>query len=107
MTKFWSISLAAVILTAAAVPLIAQSPFDIKPEEDPNGLNPQSEGLIPVVIFSTSAFDAYAEVDETSVRFGRGVVISYWQYIKLGVPVTLAAALLSMAVLSLEYWLVS
>jgi arsenical pump membrane protein len=37
----------------------------------------------------------------------RGVVISYWQYIKLGVPVTLAAALLSMGVLSLEYWLVS
>jgi arsenical pump membrane protein len=37
----------------------------------------------------------------------RGVVISYWQYIKLGVPVTVVAALLSMAVLSLEYWLVS
>ena len=37
----------------------------------------------------------------------RGVEISYWQYIKLGVPVTVVAALLSMAVLGLEYWLVS
>lgn len=33
----------------------------------------------------------------------RGVEISYWQYVKLGVPVTLAAAILSMAVLGLEY----
>ena len=35
----------------------------------------------------------------------RGVEISYWQYVKLGVPITMAAALLSMAVLALEYWL--
>jgi len=37
----------------------------------------------------------------------RGVEISYRLYIRLGVPVTLAAALLSMAALGLEYWLVS
>lgn len=33
----------------------------------------------------------------------RGVEISYWQYIKLGVPVTLAAILLSVLTLNLEY----
>jgi len=35
----------------------------------------------------------------------RGVEISYWQYVRLGVPITLVAALLSMVVLALEYWL--
>ena len=90
MTKLRTVCLAAVILAPAAAPLAtvgdpndlakeaqtpARAPFDvqieIKPEEDPNWLNPESEGLIPVVIFSTSDFDAYAEVDEESVRFGR------------------------------------
>ena len=33
----------------------------------------------------------------------RGVEISYWQYVKLGVPVTLAAVILSLGVLALEY----
>ncbi len=33
----------------------------------------------------------------------KGVEISYWQYIKLGVPVTLAAILLSVLTLNLEY----
>lgn len=33
----------------------------------------------------------------------RGVEISYWQYVKLGVPVTLAAAVASLGVLALEY----
>lgn len=33
----------------------------------------------------------------------RGVEISYWQYIKLGVPVTLIALLLSLLMLNLEY----
>ncbi len=31
--------------------------------------------------------------------------IPYRQYIKLGVPVTLAATILSLATLNLEYWL--
>jgi Na+/H+ antiporter NhaD/arsenite permease-like protein len=31
------------------------------------------------------------------------VEISYWQYVKLGVPVTLAAVVLSLGVLALEY----
>jgi arsenical pump membrane protein len=33
----------------------------------------------------------------------KGVEISYWQYIKLGVPITLAAILLSVLTLNLEY----
>jgi len=33
----------------------------------------------------------------------RGVEISYWQYIKIGVPVTLSAILLSVLALNLEY----
>ena len=33
----------------------------------------------------------------------RGVEISYWQYVKLGVPITLAAVVLSLGVLALEY----
>jgi arsenical pump membrane protein len=36
----------------------------------------------------------------------RGVEISYWQYVKLGVPVTMAALVLSLSVLALEYALV-
>jgi arsenical pump membrane protein len=35
----------------------------------------------------------------------KGVEISYWQYIKLGVPVTLAAILLSILTLNLEYFI--
>ena len=90
MIKLWIICLAAAILAVAAAPLVTADeandfvtevqtqtrlPFEvqieIKPEEDPNWLNPESEGLIAVVIYSTSAFDAYAEVNEESVRFGR------------------------------------
>jgi len=33
----------------------------------------------------------------------KGVEISYWLYIKIGVPVTLAAILLSTLTLNLEY----
>ncbi len=36
----------------------------------------------------------------------RGVEISYWQYVKLGVPVTLVAVVLSLGVLALEYALI-
>jgi len=37
----------------------------------------------------------------------RGVEISYWQYIKIGVPVTLISLLLSLLMLTLEYALVN
>ncbi len=37
----------------------------------------------------------------------KGVEVSYWQYIKIGVPVTLIALLLSLLMLNLEYALVA
>ena len=43
--------------------------IDIKPDDFPNSINPASNGLIPVAILTTAAFDA-ATADPLSVRFG-------------------------------------
>jgi Right handed beta helix region len=43
--------------------------LDIKPGTFPNTINPQSHGVIPVAILTTSTFDATL-VDPLSVRFG-------------------------------------
>lgn len=43
--------------------------IDIKPGSDPNSINPDSQGVIPVAILTTDDFDASA-VDPDSVRFG-------------------------------------
>jgi hypothetical protein len=40
--------------------------IDIKPGSDPNPINPGSNGLVPVAIFSSPEFDA-TQVDPTSV----------------------------------------
>jgi hypothetical protein len=45
--------------------------IDIKPGSDPNSINPRSRGKIPVGILSGTAFDASAQVDKTSLTFGR------------------------------------
>jgi hypothetical protein len=45
--------------------------IDIKPGGVPNAINPDSNGVIPVAILSTSTFDAPAQVDTTSLAFGR------------------------------------
>jgi hypothetical protein len=45
--------------------------IDIKPGEDPNSIKPKSKGTTPVAILSTGDFDAPAEVDRTSLTFGR------------------------------------
>jgi hypothetical protein len=42
---------------------------DIKPGSDPNAINPNSKGVIPVAILSTDDFDA-TTVDPGSLRFG-------------------------------------
>lgn len=42
---------------------------DIKPDGDPNRINPASKGVIPVAILSTDTFDA-TTVDPLSVKFG-------------------------------------
>ncbi len=43
--------------------------IDIKPFSDPNAINPDNEGNIPVAILSNPMFDA-AQVDTTSLTFG-------------------------------------
>jgi hypothetical protein len=43
--------------------------IDIKPGSDPNSINPNSRGVIPVAILTTNGFDA-TTVDPLSVRFG-------------------------------------
>ena len=44
---------------------------DIKPDSDPNSINSKSKGKIPVAILSSNIFDAPAEVDRSSLTFGR------------------------------------
>jgi len=45
-------------------------PIDIKPGSDSNSIIPRSKGLIPVVILSTSDWDAPDQVDTESLTFG-------------------------------------
>lgn len=42
---------------------------DIKPGSDPNSINPRSQGVIPVAILTTPAFNA-STVDPSTVKFG-------------------------------------
>ena len=44
-------------------------PIDIKPGSNANSINPGSQGVIPVAILTTGAFDA-ATVDPSTVHFG-------------------------------------
>ena len=44
--------------------------IDIKPQSDPNSINPRSKGKIPVAILSTADFSAPDEVDIDSLMFG-------------------------------------
>jgi hypothetical protein len=43
--------------------------IDIKPDSDPNSINPNSQGVIPVAILATHTFDA-TTVNAATVRFG-------------------------------------
>ena len=45
--------------------------IDIKPGSDPNSINPQSKGKVPVAILSTMDFHAPGELDLESLTFGR------------------------------------
>ena len=47
----------------------AQVNIDIKPGSDPNSINPDSTGVIPVAILTTDTFDA-TTVDPLSIEFG-------------------------------------
>ncbi len=46
-------------------------PIDITPGDFPNSINPRSKGKITVAILSSPTFDAPAQVDQGSLRFGR------------------------------------
>lgn len=45
--------------------------IDIKPHSNPNSINTNNRGTIPVAILSTPDFDAPSKVDKTSLTFGR------------------------------------
>jgi hypothetical protein len=55
---------------AACLELIEVS-IDIKPGSNPNTIKLSNKGSIPVAILGTADFDAPAEVDRTSLTFGR------------------------------------
>lgn len=54
-----------------ALTVTTDCPIDIKPRSDPNSINTNSKGTIPVAILSTGDFDAPNQVDKTSLTFGR------------------------------------
>lgn len=54
-----------------AVPRLRHVPIDIHPGSNPNSINPNSQGTIPVAILSTSTFDAPSTVDTSTLTFGR------------------------------------
>jgi len=65
--------LAAIMIGATVAPSYAGDTIselvDIKPGSDPNSINPQSRGVIPVAILSNENFDA-SSVDVTTLAFG-------------------------------------
>lgn len=59
-----------VSVAAPSIPFQAIT-IDIKPGDDPPGINPLSEGTTPVAILSSKTFDAPHTIDQTSLTFGR------------------------------------
>jgi len=51
-------------------PTVLPVDIDIKPGSDPNSVNPRTNGVTPVAILTTSAFDA-TSVNAGTVRFGK------------------------------------
>jgi len=52
--------------------------IDIKPGSDPNSINPESRGVIPVAILGSNTFDA-ADVDVSTLVFGPGLAVPLHQ----------------------------
>ncbi|HLF89410.1 MAG TPA: hypothetical protein VI451_10715, partial [Anaerolineales bacterium] len=61
--------------SVSATQKVTVNPFpvdiDIKPFSDPNSINLNNNGTIPVAILSTADFDATSQVDKTSLTFGK------------------------------------
>lgn len=53
-----------------AAPEAISVAIDIKPRGDPNSINPNSGGKIPVAILSAANFDAPSQIDRASLTFG-------------------------------------
>ncbi len=60
-----------ITVASSAVPQPAQIGIDIAPGDPVNGIDPGNEATIPVAILSVSGFNAPAEVDVSSLTFGR------------------------------------
>jgi cell wall-associated NlpC family hydrolase len=57
--------------TGSTIAVFIPVAIDIKPGDTPNSINPKSNGKIPVAILSNHIFDAGAQIDQTSLTFGR------------------------------------
>ncbi len=71
-----AILLTGVVLAGGSAVIIIARPvieveIDVKPGSDPNSVNLQSKGLLPVAILTTDEFDA-TEVDPDTVTLGDG-----------------------------------
>ena len=55
------------LFEVTGIPSLIAVQIDVRPGTFPNSVNPTSSGIIPVAIFSTSAFDAPVEIDVTSL----------------------------------------
>jgi len=51
-------------------PSLLDVTLDVKPGDRPNSINPQSQGVTPVALLHTEAFDPVDRVDRGSLRFG-------------------------------------
>jgi hypothetical protein len=75
MRKFIVISIVLLMLAGFAITSSAQAviaiDIDIKPGSDPNSINPNSKGVIPVAILGSNTFDV-TTVDVTTLVFGPG-----------------------------------
>ena len=61
----------ATVETLCSGPAVRSVRIDIKPGSDPNSINLKRQGTTPVAILSTADFDAVAQVDRSSLTFGR------------------------------------
>jgi beta propeller repeat protein len=52
-------------------PELTEVGIDIRPRETPNNINPRSQGKVAVAILSDNGFDTVAQIDRTSLTFGR------------------------------------